>query len=124
MFRAVFFDLYETLITEFDPCWTPLPSVAEQLGVDVALFDREWQTRREGRMTGAWPDFAGVVRDICRAIGQPAGDAAIHSLQMQRLAIKARPFASLERAVLETLSTIHAAGIAVGVISNCSSDEV
>jgi hypothetical protein len=42
--QAVFFDLYETLITEFDPDWTPSPSTADQLGVDAALFERE--TRR------------------------------------------------------------------------------
>ncbi len=32
--RAVLFDLYETLITEFDPNWRPgAPIVAEQLGL-------------------------------------------------------------------------------------------
>jgi hypothetical protein len=40
--QAVFFDLYETLITEFDPDWTPSPSTADQLGVDAGLFEREW----------------------------------------------------------------------------------
>jgi hypothetical protein len=29
--QAVSFDLYETLITEFDPDWTPSPSTADQL---------------------------------------------------------------------------------------------
>ena len=79
--QAVFFDLYETLITEFDPDWTPSPSTADQLGVDAALFKREWQARHAQRMAGVYPDFASVLRDICRAIGRPTDDAVIRSLR-------------------------------------------
>jgi hypothetical protein len=42
--QAVFFDLYETLITECDPHWTPSPSTADQLGIDAGLFERSAHT--------------------------------------------------------------------------------
>ena len=49
MLQAVFFDLYETLITECDPHWTPSPSTADQLGIDAGLFERSAHTHCAGR---------------------------------------------------------------------------
>ena len=122
--QAIFFDLYETLITEFDPDWTPSPSTAEQLGVDAGLFEREWRARHAQPMAGVYPDFASVLRDICHAIGPPTDDAVIRSLEAQRLALKAAPFASVDGAVLEALHDIRRMGVRIGVISNCAPEEV
>jgi|GEM_PF-5125044 hypothetical protein len=49
--KAVIFDLFETLVTGFDPDFTPPnPSIAERLGIPEAEFrpllrqlDDEWQ---------------------------------------------------------------------------------
>jgi FMN phosphatase YigB (HAD superfamily) len=75
MIEAVFFDLYETLITELDPDWHPGKETptAELLGIERAVFDAEWQARRLRRMTSAL-DFPSVVRDICAAAGKAAGE--------------------------------------------------
>lgn len=124
MVKAIFFDLYETLITELDPNWTPPPSAADLLGVDAALFEREWHARRERRMTGTYPDHASVLRDICHAIGHPPDEAIVRCLQEQRLAAKAPPFARVEEAMLKALQDIRHAGVKVGVISNCAPEEV
>jgi hypothetical protein len=75
-------------------------------------------------MASVYPDVASVLRDICRAIGRPTDDAVIRSLEAQRLALKAAPFAGVDRAVLEALHDIRHMGVKIGVISNCAPEEV
>jgi hypothetical protein len=50
--EAVFIDLYETLITEFDPHWKPMPSTAERLGVDQRAFRAAWTEAQDYVPTG------------------------------------------------------------------------
>ena len=39
MIKAVIFDLFETLVTEFDPEFTPPnPSIADRLGIPEGVF--------------------------------------------------------------------------------------
>lgn len=124
LLRAVFFDLYETLITEHDPHGTPLLLVADYLGVNATRFKEEWQARLMARLTGVYPDYASVLRDICHELGQPANEEVIHYLYTQRVAAKATPFERVEVAVLEALRHIRRRGMKIGVISNCTSEEV
>ena len=47
MVSAVFFDLYETLITECNTSRSPVPALATRLGIDEARLRAEWDVRRE-----------------------------------------------------------------------------
>jgi predicted HAD superfamily phosphohydrolase YqeG len=41
--RAVLFDLYETLVTHFDPDWTPPPrTLAARLGLEEGTYRALW----------------------------------------------------------------------------------
>lgn len=124
--EAVFLDLYETLITEFDPDWQPRPTVADQLGVSAQAFDAEWWARRDARMTGtgAHVDYRDVLRAICGALDHSADDVVLEQLQAERLADKALPFARIEDDVLHMVQNLHRAGVKVGLISNCAPEEV
>ncbi len=44
--NAVCFDLYEILITQFDPNWEPTPSPAERLGVSLEKLSTERLTAK------------------------------------------------------------------------------
>ena len=45
-------------------------------------------------------------------------------MQAERLAAKARPFERMDPQVIETLSSLRQAGYRIGLISNCSHDEI
>lgn len=124
--RAVVFDLYETLITEFDPLWKPGPTPAERLGVHREVFDRVWRARAGMRMTRI-VDFRDILRAVCRDAGL-AVDARVEDviadLHAERLEAKAKPLVNVEQPVLESLRRLRARGLRLGLVSNCSVEEV
>ena len=124
MIDAVIFDLYETLVTEFDPNWQPQPSLAERLGVDQEAFDSAWRAAQPQRMIGAYPDFPSVLRDICRTIGEPADEAILRQLSAERLALKAKPLLEADARVVAMLRGLRNAGRKIGLVSNCAWEEV
>lgn len=63
---AVAFDLFETLVTEFDPHWRPAPTNAARLGVPPSCFADVWRTRKQDRMTST-VDYRDVLRQVCAA---------------------------------------------------------
>lgn len=121
--RAVFFDLYETLITEYTPAWQDY-SIASALGIDEVVCQREWRARHVNRMTGVVPDYSTVLREICKAAGIQPNEATIERLYHERLAIKAKPFRRVDSDILDMLRALRADGLVVCVVSNCSSEEV
>ncbi|GAA5039430.1 HAD family hydrolase [Actinopolymorpha pittospori] len=124
--QAAFFDLYETLITEFDPDWRPEQTPAERLGVQGEVFDRVWRSRKAARMTQA-VDYRDVVREVCQAAGiviDARIEAVIEDLYSERLAAKAKPLLVVERPVLDSLRELGVMGLRLGLIRNCSVEEV
>ena len=122
--QAVFFDLYETVVTEFDPHWKPVPTTAERLGLTQECFAVEWRARQQQRMNGAHADYRSVLREICRATVRPIDEALIEQLHAERLAAKALPFAHIEDDIVTALAAIRRLGVKVGLISNCTAEEV
>ncbi|MBM3235182.1 HAD family hydrolase [Candidatus Poribacteria bacterium] len=124
MIEAVFFDLFETLVTEFDPNWKPGPSVAEQLGVDEKVFGMEMHARQKKRYIGVFPDYPSVLRDVYQVMGYSVDEEAIKKLNSERLTAKAAPFACIEDDVIHALKSIKQMKLKIGLISNCSPEEV
>ncbi|MFC7621191.1 HAD family hydrolase [Microlunatus sp. GCM10028923] len=122
-FGAVIFDLYETLITEFDPHWRPRPTPAEQLGIPAEVFERVWRARQRDRMTSAL-DFRDVLREACRAAGVPPDPRTVESLDAERRATKARSVTTADAEVVGALRELRASGLRLGVVSNCAVEEV
>jgi hypothetical protein len=81
---AIFFDLYETPITEFKPGRRPRPSVAQRLGIAREAFDSEWRARRERRMCGMLPDYPATLREIRQAVGRQPNEEMIRQLHAGR----------------------------------------
>ncbi len=124
MIEAVFFDLYETLVTEFDPHWTPRPSTAERLGVDQRAFGAAWQDAQDARFTGAFPDYDSFLRFLCDVVGEKPDEAILQELILEDVAHKERLFLDVESAILRMLRGLRAAGLKVGLISNCAPGDV
>jgi putative hydrolase of the HAD superfamily len=118
MVEAVFFDLFETLVTLLDPDWQPGPSVAERLGIDSASFDAEWRDIRERRFVGAYADCRDAFRDICRRFERPADEAVIQRLYEDRVAMFAGAFAWVQDDLIAAIERIRQMGLRLGVVSN------
>ncbi len=65
LIKAVFFDLYETLITEWKDGQKKATYSTELLGLDQSKFKSEWELR----MDGTFPDHQSVLRDILSSQG-------------------------------------------------------
>jgi len=118
MIEVVFFDLFETLVTMFDPRSSPGPSVAERLRLDPHAFETEWRTRRSARYTGAFPDYRDALRSVSDALGHPPDGEVIQQLYEERLALFAGACLRTSPEVIELLTHLANLGMRVRVISN------
>ena len=107
--QAVVFDLFETLVTEYDPNWTHAQSIPSQLAVPDTLFTTAWAAMRRRRMLGQGPDTATALRMICDSAGVQADAAVIDRLTIHRKKAKAEPIMRLEPAVLALHRKLKAA---------------
>ena len=122
--QAVIFDLYETLITEFDPNWQPRPNLAERLDLPEAAFNAAWKHKFEARMTGHLSTFAAVLRDITFELGQMPNEAIIAQLRQERIQEKAIHFRQIDPAILQMLGRLRVQPIKLGLITNAAPEEV
>jgi putative hydrolase of the HAD superfamily len=122
--QAILFDLYETLVSEFDPSRTSQPSMATRLGVDATAFTALWRQLRARRMTGDIEDFPSAVRAICHRLGHTPNDAMLTQLHQERQTAKARPFTHLAADVVTMVTRLHALSIKLGVLSNAAWEDV
>ena len=120
--QAVVFDLYETLITLFDPAWKPCPSIAERLGVDEAAFDEAWRQSRNRRGRGLI-DCVAALREIGVVLGRTPSEAVIRQLYEERLLDRAKPFLQIESEILQMVRDLRAI-VKMGLISNVAPEEV
>ena len=121
--KTILFDLYETLISEFDPDWTPQPSMAARLGVEEAAFTETWRHVYAQRMTGTIPDFTAALHVMCQRLGSTPDAAVIAQLHRERLAAKARPFTCIAAPIVGLIQRLHAMSIKLGVLSNAAREE-
>ena len=75
-------------------------------------------------MTGQLRQYSDVLREICRSCRIPPPEEEISAMQAERLAAKARPFERMDPQVIEMLSALRQTGCRIGLISNCSHDEI
>ncbi len=125
--KAVFFDLFETLVTEFADGRRISKrnyDYAELLGIPNEDFKQSWNERSRQRMTGAFPDYACVLRDILASRALVCDEERIESLYQARLIEKALPFHAIHSDVIALLKTLKSNNIKIGLISNCTEEEV
>jgi putative hydrolase of the HAD superfamily len=122
--EAVIFDLYETLITHYDPDRSPGPSVAEQLGLDAADFARAWKDTYDRRNSGELPDYRSALREAICSLGCVPDESALIRLDEAHTAGHARLFVEIEDHILEMLTALQADSVKLGLISNTTPEEV
>lgn len=124
MIKAVFFDLFETLITEWEGNQKKATYSVEQLGLNESLYKREWSLRRDRRMNGSFTDHQSALRDILSSNGKPINEDIIETIHKQRVHVKSVPFENINQDILITLNKLREMNMKIGLISNCAPEEV
>lgn len=125
--KAIFFDLFETLISEFENGSRKAPRstlLEEQLQVDTIRYRAEWNSRQGKRMDGTYSDFPTVMREILHVLEHPINEEIIEILHTERIAAKAIPFGNMDKSILLMLEELKKLGLKICLISNCTPEEV
>ncbi|OAK67701.1 HAD family hydrolase [Lederbergia galactosidilytica] len=124
MVQAIFFDLYETLITEWENNQRKSIYSIEELGIDTKVFKKAWSARREMRMNGTFSDHQTCLKDIMQSLGQPINENVINEIHQRRVEAKLVPFIEINDEIIQTLQLLKDRKIKLGLISNCTAEEV
>lgn len=125
--KAVFFDLFETLVTEFSDgkrISNRYYDYLELLGLSNEEFKNEWRNRNKDRMTGFFSDFPSVIRDILKKRELNYNDESVEYLYQGRLREKEIPFREIQPGIIDLLTYLKDKKVSVGLISNCTEEEV
>ena len=122
--KAVVFDLFETLVTEWQKPKYLQSEVAADLGVDLQLFLGEWQSLGKQRFLGDYPNVEQVIEKILNNLGVSRDKQLIIKVARKRELIKKQCFDVIESKIVEMLSGLKKKGYKIGLISNCSPEEI
>ena len=120
----VIFDLFETLISEFDSGHPSTTEVAQTLQLPVKEFQQEYQNLRLERLTGQFSGYAAVLRYIIRKLDGKSAESTIKTLTDRRHSAFAMHLRRIEPEILNMLNEITTSGIRLGLISNTDGSEV
>lgn len=123
MIKAVIFDLYETLITEWVSRKYLSSQCARDLGIDHALFREMWHNHHHAMDTGRL-SYHQVLESILTAAGKTPDNALIAACEQKRITGKNDCFAHPDESVLHMLFSLKQQGLKLALCSNCSADEV
>ena len=125
MLKVVIFDLYETLITQFDPNWKPPEmSVAERLGIEEEAFLRHWGPLAINWRKGRPYRYEEVLEAVCRAAGRTPDRRVIAEFARERHESRLPPFENVEPAIVEMVDGLRSRGLKLGVVTNAASGDV
>jgi HAD superfamily hydrolase (TIGR01509 family) len=121
MTRAVLFDLYETLVTHYDPNWVPpVRSIAERLGVEGAVYREHWPQLKRAWQTGEIEHYEEALARVCEVAGRKADTSILAELAQEYRATTARVFEEVAPEITEMLATLKRYGLVLGVVTNAS----
>ena len=121
--KVVIFDLFETLVSEFDAGHPSTTEVAQALGLPVEDFQREYVNHRPTRCTGQ-VDYAVFLRYIVGKLGGKSPESTIKTLTERRQSAFNTHLRRIEPEILDMLNEITTSGIRLGLISNTDGSEV
>lgn len=122
--KVVIFDLFNTLVSEFDPNRPSHTEVAQTLRLSVKEFQQEYQSLRLARLTGQFSDYTAILRHIVQKLGGKSTEDTIKTLAERRYFAGAAHLRRIEPEILDMLNEITSSGIRLGLISNTEGSPV
>ena len=121
--KVVIFDLFETLVSEFDAGHPSITEVAQTLALPVEDFQSEYVNHRPARCTGQL-DYAASLHYIVGKLGGKSPESTIKTLADRRQSAFTAHLRCIEPEILDMLNKITTSGIRLGLISNTDGSEV
>lgn len=121
--KAVIFDLYETLITEWGHKKYTKNDMSADLGVVREIFDMYWDEKEQERYVGEI-NFEDSILYVCKSCGKCIDNSLLSSVVDKRIRTKSACFEYVIPDVYQLLKNLKAMGLKTAIVSNCSSDEV
>lgn len=122
-YKAVIFDLYETLITEWGHKKYTKSEMSSDLGIDSEKFDLYWDEKEEDRYLGKM-NFTDSILYVMEKCGGHIESPALSRMVDKRIETKSQCFDHVNPDIYRLLEELKRRELRLAVISNCSSDEV
>lgn len=121
--KAIIFDLFETLVTEWGHFKYTKRLMAKDLNVSYEIFNNEWEKLSEERYLGRL-DFRNSLITVLKRIEAPINDKILNKVIRKRSDAKAECFSNINFKVIRILQYLKSHNYKLGIISNCSSEEI
>lgn len=121
--KAVIFDLFETLITEWGHKKYTKNEMCSDLGIQRETFDLYWDDKERERYLGTI-SFEDSIRYVCDKCGKKIDESLLTGITEKRIKTKSTCFEYVTPDVFQLLNELKARGKQLTIISNCSSEEV
>ena len=122
-YKAVLFDLFETLVTEWGHEKYTKRKMSEDLGIDINGFSYIWEEQEQDRYIGS-VSFEDSIREICQRCDRPVDEKTLSAVTGKRIKTKSACFECIDPDVFTLLGQIKNYGLKTAIVSNCSSEEV
>lgn len=122
-YKAVIFDLFETLITEWGHKKYTKNELCSDLGIERAAFDVFWNEKEQDRYLGNI-SFEKSLLYVSEKCNKSVDTAALSNIIDKRIKAKSVCFEYVLPEVFQLLRTLKGMGLHTAIISNCSSEEV
>lgn len=123
MIKAVIFDLFETLITEWGHEKYTKLKMSEELRVPYEQFDDAWESLETQQYRGGIT-YEDSLRHVCRVLSVPVEEDVIARMSARRRETKAACFDHMLPEIVPMLEELRRRGYRIGILSNCSGEEV
>ncbi len=115
--QAIVFDLFHTL-TGPEAEWSDLPWTSDVLGIDRGVWNDLLVSRSRWRLAGEETDAYTIVRTLAHSINPSISDERIRAATAIRIQRFKDSLSRIPRDNIETLQTLRASGLRLGLISN------
>ena len=123
MAKAVIFDLFETLVTEWGREKYTKRKMTADLGCPSEEFSRLWEALHEKQYRGEI-GFEESIRSVCGELGVSVSEAVIRHVTERRIQTKGACFAHIRPDIFPMLQKLRGMGYKLAILSNCSEEEV
>lgn len=122
-YKAVMFDLFETLVTEWGHEKYTKKAMCADLDVEKKIFDVFWEEKEQDRYTGSI-SFEDSVLYACEKCKKQIDPELLARVKEKRVRTKSECFKYVLPEVYQLLRTLREMGLKTAIVSNCSSEEV
>ena len=121
--KAIFFDLFETLITEWGHEKYTKNKMCKDLGIVRNEFDPLWRKIEHDRYLG-YISFEDAIKYVCEKCNKSIDDFTLNKIVEKRIKTKSECFEHIDPDIFKLLNYLKRIEMKTAIISNCSSEEV